>query len=259
MAFAAITGGATTASASADQSSAFRGYTEAYAAGTLMLIYGALDNFQTTDGDEVAITSITDTVGNTYTKAKAFTNGQGTAQTGATVELWYSLITIGFAGSSANIFTANFSNATSRDATVIGYKGFSLGAGNTVAIEGTSATLANDAADPGSLNVTTSNIECLRVRVIAAETNSSTALTVTAGWTALPGGQTASGAAAANQALRGEFIISTATSAASDPTFTAVDNASVYVAFKEVAGAPAGPIPKRTKCVEQAVRRASYY
>lgn len=258
MAFAEIAGGAATQSALANQTlTPVRSYTESYPVGTLMLIFIACDNNQTTDGDEVAITNSTlvDFPGNVFTKAKAFTNGQGTAQAGATVELWWCVTTVAINALDA-IPQGTFSNSASRDACVIGYKGFSIGAGKTVAIEGTPATLANDAADPGSLNVTTANIECLRVRCIAAETNSSTALTVSPGWTALPSNQTASGGATANIAFRGEFFISTATSGASDPTFTAVDSASVYVAFKEVA---TSPIPDRNLVIGQAINRASNY
>lgn len=234
MAFAAITGGACGFSAVANQATWPESTDKTYNVGELLLVFYAMDNNQTTDGDEGAVSSITDPKGNTWTKAKEFTNGQGAAQGGATVGLWFSVLTAQMTVS--DVFTLNFTNATSRDAVCVGVKGFTIGAGNTVAIEGTSATLANDAADPGSLNVTTANIECLRVRCIGAETNSTTALTATSSWTALPSNQTGSGGATANIAFRGEFIISTATGAASDPTFTAVDNASVYVAFKEVVG-----------------------
>jgi len=102
----------------------------------------------------------------------------------------------------------------------------------TIVIEATN-TLANDGADPGSLDATTANIACLRIRGIAGETNDTTALTVTSSWTAFTGNNTAGNPTASNMGVRGEFIISTGTGAASDPTYVAADHASVYVAFKE--------------------------
>lgn len=197
--------------------------------GNLFVYIIAVDNNQTTDGDEGAVTSITDTSGNTWLKAAEFTNGQGSAQAGATCSIWYSVITSG----GATTITANFSNSASRDASACCIYDFSFDPGSTIAVEATN-TLANDGADPDSLNAVTANIACLRVRGIAAETNSTTALTTTPGWTSFDNNQTSGGGSAANIAVRGEFIISTGTGAASDPSYAAADCASVYVAFKEV-------------------------
>lgn len=204
-----------------------------YTAGRLAVLAIAVDNNQTTDGDENAVTSISDTRSNTWVKAKAFTNGQGGAQSGATIELWYSELTTSI--QNGDTVTINFSNSASRDASAKIMKAFTYGAGNTIAVEATN-TLANDGADPGSLNATTANIECLRVRAIAAEGVPS-ALTITTNWTNLAESGwfgTTGGSGATNMACAAEWRISTGTSDASDPTFAAVDCASVYVAFKEV-------------------------
>jgi hypothetical protein len=205
--------------------------------GEFFVLIVAVDNNQTTDGDEGAVTSVTQTA-NTWTKAAEFCNGQGGAQAGATCSVWYMQCTTAFSSENATI---NFSNSASRDKSANTVWIFSVGAGNSVAVEATN-TLANDGADPGSLNATTANIECLRIRGIAGETNSTTALTVTSGWTAFSSTQTTGGGSAANMAVRGEWRISTGTGDASDPTFTSADHASVYVAFKEVATAKARPI-----------------
>lgn len=236
-----------------------------YPVGTLAVLIIALDNNQTTDGDEGAVTGITDDASggsNTWSKGAEFCNGRGAAQGGATCSIWYSQLARQLTG--ANVITAALSNATSRDKTAYMIRGFSVGAGSTIAVEGTPATLANNAADPGSLNVTTGNIECLRVRGIAAESNATTDLTVTASWTdfwTVASGSTvttAGGGSAANMAVRGEFRINTATSAASDPTLFAADCASVYVAFKEVS--VAFNTQKRNQLfILQAKKRASFY
>jgi fibronectin-binding autotransporter adhesin len=222
-------------SSTANQASQNFTVTSTQLVGVFAVLIIAVDNNQTTDGDEGAVTSVTDSAGNTWSKAAEFCNGQGSAQAGATCSIWYSTITSQLTGASSTI-TVNFSNAASRDKSAVGGSGaFTIGAGSVVSVQGTN-TLANDGADPGSLNFTTPNEEFLRVRGIAGETNSTTALTNTAGFTSTDSSQTSGGGATANMAVRGEWIISTGTGAASDPTWTAVDCASVYVAFKETLG-----------------------
>lgn len=232
MAFTDLGGFGTAQSSTANQASTTLTTSATANAGNLFIIIVAVDNNQTTDGDEGAVTSVTDSVGgNTWIKGLEFCNGQGAAQAGATCSLWYSLLSSQLA--SGSVITVNFSNSASRDKSVIISEVFSVATGNTVAVEATNS-LANDGADPGSLNATTANIACLRFRGIASETNSTTSLTPTTNWTPVSANQTAGGGAAANMAARAEFIISTGTSSASDPTFVAADTASVYVAFKEV-------------------------
>lgn len=207
-------------------------------AGQLLILIVAIDNDQTTDGDEVMVTSVTDNISGVWLKGAEFTNGQTAAKAGTCCSIWYNVAASNWTNSTV---TANFKSATARAAAMT-MTGFVFGAGSTIAVEGTPGTLANDGADPGSLNVTTANIECLRVRGISSETNSTTDITATSGsWTKFLNTQTGSGGSAANQAVRGEWIISTGTGAASDPTFASADHASVYVAFREVvavAGVP---------------------
>jgi len=204
--------------------------------GNVAVLVVAVDNNQTTDGDEGAVTSVTDSGGNTWTKAAEFCNGQGAAQAGTTCSIWYTLATAAITTS----ITANFSNSASRDASAAICHSFSMAAGSTVSVQAT-ATLANDGADPGSLNVTTPNAEFLRVRGISGETSSTTDITATSGWGQSTFDQSAGGSAVTNQAARLEYRISTGTGDASDPTWTAVDCASVYVAFKETLAGGGGP------------------
>src|SRR4029077_14451427 len=125
-------------------------------------------------------TSVTDSAGNGWVKAVEFTNGQGTAQTGSLCSMWY-------CNAKANLavggnITANFNNAASRDDECMAFWVFTKAAGTVGRVAGT-GTRADDALDPGSLNVTTLNKEYLRVRGIGSELNSITAITVTASWT----------------------------------------------------------------------------
>jgi hypothetical protein len=191
----------------------------------------ATQNFQTTDGDEGAVSGVVDSSGDTWTKGGEFTNGQGTAQAGAVCSIWWCKKTNTLA--SGGTITASFTNATSRDESAATAWEFTCTAGATVTREGSPATLANDAADAGSLDVTTPNAEYLRIRGIASDLNSVTQMTATASWSLFSVQRSANVTGA--QSVRGEFRIVTGTNAASDPTVATADHASVYIALKETA------------------------
>src|SRR5215204_5818939 len=60
---------------------------EAGNCGVLILV---ADNARTTDGDDVIISgSITDSAGNTWTKAIGWCNANAAAQAGVALEVWY--------------------------------------------------------------------------------------------------------------------------------------------------------------------------
>lgn len=110
----------------------------------------AVDNFSPSDGDEGAVTSLTDSNGHTWLKAREFTNGQGGDRLGSTISVWYTQITsILLAGST---ITANFSNSTVRDATSITGWLFRPAEETRISVE-FSAALANDNADPSAMDV----------------------------------------------------------------------------------------------------------
>lgn len=197
----------------------------------------------TTDGDNAQHTTIVDGSSNTWVQAVEFQNMQtSTAADGASVSIYYSKITSALA-SGGNI-TFNFSAATTRKAFACWR--FTTPVGTTLSVAAGSSTLANDAADPGSMTVATGvSQEHLFVRASACETNSTT-WTPTAGYSAFTnfGSQSNSGTASTSIALGVEYKIETvATSTASNPTQATVDCASVMVGLDEVAaggGATAG-------------------
>lgn len=204
-----------------------------YGGDKFLVLIVAVDNNSTSDGATNEITGVTDTNGNTWTKGVEFTNGQSAIQAGATVSIWYA-DQKAKSTSGNNTVTVSFGQATSRDKSALSVAAFTRDTSKSIQVEGSPLGLANDGADPGSLNVTTSNIECLRVRGIASESSTTTALTVTTNWTAFAQSVTTGGGSAANMGVRGEFRIATGTSFASDPTLFAADHASAYVAFREV-------------------------
>lgn len=241
MAFAQISGGfwggeSKTAGTSVATS---RGGVSA-AAGSFVVVHIGLDNVQTTDGQTSHVSAVSDSAGNTYTKVIEFTNGQGGAASGATASLWCCVLTNAI--TSSTVITATHSSVTARAITAVAY---TKGAGTTVSWTGT-ATLATDAADPGS--VTSSGLsagtEYLTTRVTAYEAAAISTGAATSGWTSLtnPGGTpagTTGGSGVTNMSVRAEYIIASGnTSQASDPTITSCDSASVIASFYEVSSGP---------------------
>ena len=141
------------------------------------------------------------------------------------------------------VITVNFSNSASRDSSALSLAYFTKAAGAGVATEGTYSSLAADAtATVGSMNGPTclTTIEQLRVRAVASEGNTATAMTKTAAFDGtFTTANSTGGTAATRMGIRGEYDISTGNATlASNPTANAgtVDHASVYVAFREQGG-----------------------
>ena len=211
------------------------------AIGDLVVVAVAVDNHQTTDGDEGAVTSITDTGSNTYTKAVEFCNGNGSAQTGGTISIWYSVLTTAISVDTFDALTVNFSNNTSRDAAAIAAGEFTKGAGTTISVAG-SSTLATDGADPGDITLgSLSSREYLWIWGLAAEGPNTDAYTYDADYTGIGTVGTTGGAAGSNIHLRHQYRIMTGTTdtvAISSDTADR-DYAQALVAFYEVSSVAA--------------------
>jgi hypothetical protein len=210
------------------------------AAGDVIIVIVAKDNVQTTDGNTSEVTSVADTPGNTYTKLREFCNGQAGAGAGAVVSLWYSVLTAAINVGTTDAITANLSSAVTAKA--ISASKCTFGAGSTVSTAGVTADLADDAADPGSMSFGTSlgNVEHLFIRATALERPTGLTWTPTTNYTAAGfGAGTTGGSAVTNMESQGEMRVLTGTGDTSDPTATAVDCASVYVALNENAVAAA--------------------
>lgn len=203
-----------------------------YSAGNVVFLVFGGDNTATVDGNDGLLTSVTDSQSNVWTVDRCFTNAQTGAATGATTCIAHSKLTTTLVAGTDTI-TANFSSITAKGFVT---KQFTIGAGNVVSIVGTPGDLANDGADPGSITVgSLPSAEHLWVRATALERATGGTWTVTAGFTTCGCGGTTGNPAASNMDACGEFIIATATTESSDPTDTAVDNASTFIAFDEAA------------------------
>lgn len=195
----------------------------------LVVVIVAKDNAATADGNTSEVTSVTDTAGTSYVKAREFCNAQGAADAGATVAIYYGIPPVKL--NTGDTIVANFSD--SRTASCLSAWSYLIGVGSTMAVVG-SGDLANDAADPGSIAISgLTSGEYLYVRATAGEVASGLNWTATASYTNFANASTAGGASDTNMAIRGEFIIATGTGSTSDPTWTAADCASTMVAFQE--------------------------
>lgn len=198
--------------------------------GKVVLVAVGKDNAATADGNTNEVTSVTDNVGNVYTKAREFCNAQGAADTGATVALFYSVLTAQLS-SGSGIITANFSDT--RTAKAISCWELTIGSNRVVTVAG--VDLAVDAGAPSSMTVTPgTSAEYLFVRVTASEIQSGGSWTPTSGFTALTLVATTGGVSNTNMRIGGEFHILTATGDTSLPTVGgSADHASVFVALGE--------------------------
>jgi hypothetical protein len=191
-------------------------------ADTLVVVFVAVDNNQTTDGDEGAVTSIVDSAGNTWVKIAEFCNGQGSAQAGATISVWKSVIATEIA--SGGTITANLSNSASRDATAISAWKFTKAASVTVEIGGTPATLATDALDPGAITLgSLASRAYLWIHGLAGEGPQTDAYTWDADYSQITGNGTTGSSAASNMHVRGGYRIFTGTTDTVDVTSTTAD------------------------------------
>lgn len=197
--------------------------------GNLAILVVAADNLSASNGNNNEHTTVTDSVGNTWKKRSEYTNSRSSAAAGTTVSIWSGRITTSVTTSDS--ITVNFSsNITAKAATgwqfsFTGAPGFSIAGSTTVGDVGT---------DPTNLTIgsLTSN-QYLWVRAVAAEDNATTFTASTNYTTFTHTSSTTSGSSGtSNIGARGEFRIFTGTTDSSNPTGTAVDNASAYIAIQ---------------------------
>src|SRR5262245_26190384 len=103
--------------------------------GDLIIVAAAFDNPGTTDGDHSDVSSVTDSAGNTYTKLREYTNGNGSVSTGAVVWLGYCILTNAIV-SGTTTWTVNFANQPQTGANALTAERYTIGAGSTISNAG---------------------------------------------------------------------------------------------------------------------------
>lgn len=216
--------------------------------GDLVVVVVALDNTATTDSDSTTVSSVTDTKGNTYVKARERTNtAGGAAADGACLSIWYSNITIAWAV--GNFITANHASLTARAIVTIAFSPTNANGGT---LDATTAENHTDGSDPASFSLTPAggSREYLWIYGLAAEGPSGDTDTPdsTNGWNLAAQGATSGQSAVTNMYASAGYQIATASSKTCDWTHTARDNQQLLVAFTENAAPGAGfPFDKRRR------------
>jgi hypothetical protein len=236
--------------------------TSAAAVGDLVIVGCCTDNFGTTDiDDSTEHSTLVDSVGNTYTKIKETRNANAGAGNGVTLSLWYTTVTVAIVSGSTT-FTLTVANAVTAKCMQAQKVTCGLGKG-AYAISSAAITEKPDAADPGALSTAKSiglsndanpGRECLLWRVVGGEGVAAALTASTGGGATFTGNSsgtgTSGGATATNVAINAEkAIISTGdiSSIVSDPTWQAVDGASIMAPFFEGKASFIADNPRRVK------------
>jgi hypothetical protein len=208
------------------------------AAGALLLVLIGSDNIETSDTEDgTDIVSVTDSKGNTYTKAKTFTNGEGAIRDGATVGIATSVLASELVLN--DTITVTFSEAVTAKAMSVAR--VEIVAGKDVTVGG-SAVRADDATDPGEISISgLTSREYLFVYGIARE-GALIGITHDSDYDPFSSAGTGGGASNTNIALAGASRFLTGTGDAVDVTWGAADYAQALVAFYlDEPAAPAEP------------------
>lgn len=208
--------------------------TIAGAANNVVFVVAAIVNPTSTNTTTSIVSGVSDSAGNHWVKAREFQAGGGAVASGAICSMWYSHLHNAL--SSGGTISVTHNNAAASTRRACAAVAFSIGAGASVRVFDSTFINASSAQSPLSLDVAIpTTTEMLRFRAVASESSLTTALTTTAGWSNL--GVVNSGLA---MSIRGEVLITAATTAVSNPTFTSTaTDASVYAVFEESALMPA--------------------
>ena len=206
--------------------------TNTLSAGQYAILILSTDNLSTVDGQTNNHVSVSGT-NMTFTKLGEYTNSPtGAAADGACCSVWLGVAS-GTVGTSST-WTVTLSGAvTDRISTAWKFTASNLGATYISGFTNYASQEVNGANGFGSstLNPGTSKSR-LWVRGMAKEANTTTALTVTAGYTAITANRSRNSSLAIYGT--GEFIIATATTQTSNPTLAVNgDTASVMVVLEE--------------------------
>ena len=164
MAWASVgSAGTTIGNTSADQTSlTFSVGAAGIASGIVAVAFVVVQNDASTNGDEGAVTGISDTSSNTWIKAREFCNSNESPQAGVTVSIWYSRIATAL--SSGDTIVAAFSAPTSRDVTIMGCLRFSIDSDYSVSIHNSSDREDDDTTNDGPISFSFPQRQFLHVR-----------------------------------------------------------------------------------------------
>lgn len=201
--------------------------------GHVPILIAATDNIQKTSGPTNQCSSVSDTQGNLWVKLAEYTNGAGGMGKGATVCIFYSILSAQLT-ELTDWVTLNLSTPITAKALTI----FDLviPPGHAVSISGSSVDQDWTATDVGSATISgLQNSEHLFLRAIANETQTNWIATPSSGYSLTGSNQTQGQGDSSNMGVCGEYRILTATGDSSDPTMLNLrsDKATIYIALEE--------------------------
>lgn len=212
--------------------------------GNVVVVLVAIDNITTDPGAASAETTditVTDSAGNTYTRAVEFTNGNTTAGNSVTAGIFYSQLTSQL-GSGGTI-TINLSgNATAKGASA---HEFTKDSGTTLSVVGKVTQPTDSSADVAAYsNSGLASKEYLFVHVHGIEwTTASGTWGNDADYTDITGDGTSGGGNTTNIRVQGGFRIATLTGDEVDTSFdSSTDHAQALIALEEVAAGGGGGV-----------------
>ncbi len=206
--------------------------------GNVIILCVAKDNAQTSFADNSEFTSVSDSKGNSWTKAVERTNAAN-AKASTVGAIFFTIVTTELVGATDAI-TVNFAASASNDASAVIADEFTIT--NDIIVVVDSGVNQADNTDLPSIALSgLDNIEHLFIYGGMKE-NTGIAYTASTGATLFTSSpqESTGGGAASNQSVMGEFEIATATSQTGDPADdTNADCIGLYIAFDEAA-APVG-------------------
>ena len=222
-------------------------------AGSLVIVFVGKDNVSTTDGNTSEVSGISDSVGgNTYTALHEYCNSRGSANAGAVISIWYSILTNALLGTST--ITATLSSSVTAKA--IAAKGFTKGSSTTISLVGSSDVNVVSTTGLGSPSITgLASAEHLYLIGDASETSTTDSGASATGFTQDTSANTSGGSSASNMGVNCYHLIATDTG--QSPTTSggaSATKAVTMIALVEVS--PAAPIIPSIVAL-QAVQRAA--
>lgn len=208
----------------------------------VVVVMVAWDNGGTTDAETTQL-SVTDSQGNTYTRAVELTNGQGSLNAGVTSGIFFSKITTALVIAIDSI-TVNSTNNAKGAVTINQFTGF---AGDDASVGGKQTNFddSGTAGNPNAMTLNVANADWVWLHVLGSEGPDGDVYTYSTNYTNVVATGTTGGVAAGNISVRGEWRILTAASGTVDmgPPASTRDLAQGYVSLgfpAAAAGPPAG-------------------
>jgi hypothetical protein len=195
-----------------------------------------LDLFTTSGAVNTVVSTVNDSAGNVWSCAGESNNGATLPGLGVNCSLWWTRATADLPV--GGTITASFVSGSSANFDESASSLWVFGVNGPVSALASTSNVVDFSTVLGVIDQTVSTGSNLRFRAIASDSTATNALSTSSGWDSINHSQ--SGGLIGNS-IRGEFIITSASTAASAPTLDVNTlHASVYLVLQETAGDAVG-------------------